>query len=65
MSKSLSESDIAKFVASSYQETSVSTLDITLLTFLSRRRRSEDNNMKMNASKCHLFVSGNAVCEMS
>ena len=37
---SLSESHIAKFVASSYLETSVSTLDITLSTSLSGRRRS-------------------------
>ena len=35
---SLSEFDIAKSVASLYLETSVSTLDITLPAFLSRRR---------------------------
>ena len=37
ISNSLSESDMAKFLASSYLETSVLTLDITLSTSLSRR----------------------------
>ena len=38
--QSLSESNIAKSVASSYLETSLSTLDITLSPSLSRKRRS-------------------------
>ena len=40
ISRPLSGSSIAKFVTSSYLETSVSGLDITLPTSLSRRRRS-------------------------
>ena len=38
ISRLLSDSHIAKFVVSSYLETSVSKLDITLPTSLSRRR---------------------------
>ena len=46
VSRPLLESDIAKFVANLYLETSVSTLDITLSTSIPRRRSGTSSFME-------------------